>query len=102
MLRLEEPNKAIFTVRDWVIFTLGVAILVVSRIWHLTTFSLWTDEIFSLKAARGPWGRMFETLILDKVHPPLFYIILKIWIAIGGQSLLWLKLLPVLTAVATI
>ncbi len=70
--------------------------------WHLTTFSLWTDEIFSLVAARLPWGAMFERLVLDKVHPPLFYVLLKLWIAVGGQSLLWLKLFPLLTSIAAI
>lgn len=96
------PDDPVFTKLSAGILVLVVALFVFTRLWHLTAFSLWTDEIFSLKAARGPWGRMFETLILDKVHPPLFYIILKIWIAIGGQSLLWLKLLPVVTAVVTI
>ena len=72
------------------------------RVWHLNRFSLWPDEIFSLRAARLGWRAMFGTLILAKVDPPLFDIILKVWLAIGGQSLWWVKLLPVLIAIATI
>jgi uncharacterized membrane protein len=79
-----------------------VVLFIGSRLWHLTDYSLWTDELFSLTAVRLSWNEMFVKLILDKVHPPLFYIVLKIWVAIGGESLLWLKLLPVLIASATI
>ncbi|HXL81781.1 MAG TPA: glycosyltransferase family 39 protein [Pyrinomonadaceae bacterium] len=38
----------------------------------------------------------------DIIHPPLFYLLLKIWIAIGGESLLWLRLLPALFGIAAI
>ena len=34
----------------------------------------------------------------DLIHPPLFYALLKIWIGIGGDSLLWLRLFPVFFA----
>ena len=44
---------------------------------------------------------MIAYIVDDVVHPPLFYVLLKIWIAVGGESLLWLKLLPVLAALAT-
>ena len=102
LLRLDGPDKTAFKIPDYAVFTLGFAIFVICRIRHLTRFSLWTDEIFSLKAARSGWSAMFGTIVLDKVHPPLFYIILKFWIAIGGQSLWWVKLLPVLIAIATV
>jgi hypothetical protein len=101
-LKLKFPNKQVFTSRALIVFLLLVGLFIGFRVWHLTDFSLWTDEIFSLNAVRLPWISMFETLVLDKVHPQLFYVLLKIWITIGGQSLLWLKLFPFLTAVATI
>ena len=36
------------------------------------------------------------------MHPPLFYALLKVWIAIGAESLARLRLLPVVTAIASI
>jgi uncharacterized membrane protein len=36
------------------------------------------------------------------VHPPLFYLLLKIWIGVGGESLLWLRLFPALISIAAI
>jgi uncharacterized membrane protein len=41
---------------------------------------------------------MWNFVALDLIHPPLFYVLLKLWIAIGGESVFWLRLLPVLFA----
>src|SRR6185295_17850883 len=38
----------------------------------------------------------------DIIHPPLFYVLLKLWIALGGESLLWLRLLPVVLSTAAL
>ena len=45
---------------------------------------------------------MFSYIIADIVHPPLFYVFLKLWILLGGESLLWLKLFPVLSGIAMV
>ncbi|MEO8042716.1 MAG: glycosyltransferase family 39 protein, partial [Acidobacteriota bacterium] len=84
------------------VFLLLSLVFIGFRLWQLTNFSLWTDEIFSVGVTRLQWGAMLERLVLDKVHPPLFYLLLKVWVSVGGEALLWLKLFPVLTAVATI
>lgn len=74
----------------------GLAVLYVAiRIWHLTDSCLWFDEIFSVHAAEHPWGSLFKFVAQDLIHPPLFYATLKLWIGIGGESLLWLRTLPV-------
>jgi hypothetical protein len=85
-----------------VILALLITSFVVLRIWHITTYSLWGGEDFSMLGARLSWSDMFTYIIDDIVHPPLFYILLKVWILIGGESLLWLKLLPVLSGIALI
>jgi mannosyltransferase len=38
----------------------------------------------------------------DLIHPPLFYALLKVWVAAGGDSLLWLRLFPALTSIAAL
>lgn len=38
----------------------------------------------------------------DIIHPPLFYVLLKVWIGIGGESLLWLRLFPLITSIVVI
>jgi mannosyltransferase len=75
---------------------------VATRLWHLTATCLWFDEAFSVHAAHHSWSEMFKFVAADIIHPPLFYAVLKIWIGLGGESLVWLRLLSVLLAVATI
>jgi len=60
----------------------------------LTADCLDGDEIFSLRAARQNWTGLLAVTAEDVSHPPLFYGLLKLWIAVGGQSLLWVRLLP--------
>lgn len=45
--------------------------------------SLWYDEVFSLDIVNGSWNQMLRRAKAD-VHPPLYYCILKIWLAFGG------------------
>lgn len=72
------------------------------RLWGLTDSCLWFDEIFGVHAAEHPWGEMLWFVAQDLIHPPLFYILLKIWIGIGGDGLLWLRLLPVFFSILSI
>jgi hypothetical protein len=76
-----------------------VALFVGMRLWRLTDFALDGDEIFSVQLARDNWHGMFAGAIQDAIHPPLLYVLLKLWTAVGGESLLWLRLFPVTAAV---
>jgi uncharacterized membrane protein len=102
---LLEVHEAIAPVYDKSVsatLVLTVGLYVAARLWRLTSYSLRSDEIFSLQAARHDWSGLFAFIANDVVHPPLFYLLLKIWIGAGGESELWLRLFPVLTAVVTI
>jgi uncharacterized membrane protein len=87
---------------NYQISILLVTLFILLRLWRLTSYGLNVDEIFSYQAAQLGWGGLMRTAAADIVHPPLFYILLKCWIAIGGHSLLWLKLFPVITSIATL
>ncbi len=71
------------------------AVYVLLRFRHLTDSCLWFDEIFSVHAAEHSWESLFWFVAQDLIHPPLFYVLLKIWILIGGESLFWLRFFPV-------
>ncbi|MDT7777980.1 MAG: mannosyltransferase [Acidobacteriota bacterium] len=73
-----------------------------ARVWRLTATCLWFDEIFSVHAARHAWGDLWRFAAADLIHPPLFYALLKLWTAAGGESLLWLRLFPLLNAIAAL
>src|SRR5687767_9173755 len=83
-------------------FAILILIHIGVRLWGLTAFCLWFDEIFSVHAAEHPWNSILSFVSLDLIHPPLFYALLKLWIAIGGDRLLWLRSLPVAISVIAV
>src|SRR5687768_7886557 len=87
---------------QFLLFSVTVIVFVVARFWQLTSSCLWFDEIFSVHAARHGWAQLFSFVAADIIHPPLFYVLLKLWTGIGGESLLWLRLLPAITSIAAI
>lgn len=84
------------------VFILVAILFVTLRFWKISVYSIWGGEAFSMIGAKQDWQGMFSYVIADIVHPPLFYILLKLWIAIGGESVLWLKLLPVLSGIVLV
>ena len=91
-----------FSRRALVALTLVFALYVAARVWRLDASCLWFDEIFGVHAARHTWVGMLRFIAADLIHPPLFYALLKIWIAAGGESLAWLRLFPALTSIAAV
>lgn len=77
-----------------VIFVIYIAL----RCWRLTASCLWFDEIFGVDAARHSWYTILNFVAVDLIHPPLFYILLKFWIALVGESVVCLRALPVIFA----
>ncbi len=68
------------------------------RLWRITDFALDGDEIFSVQLARDSWRDLFTSAVQDAIHPPLLYVLLKLWIGVGGESLFWLAVVFPVTA----
>ena len=79
------------------IFFAGTAL----RFYNLTKISLWHDEAFSALLIKYPWGEMMYRIGLD-VHPPMYYIFLRVWHYIFGYSLFSLRAMSVAFGIATI
>lgn len=56
------------------------------RLYHNVDISIWHDEAFSALMIRYPWGEMFQRLAID-VHPPMYYIALRLWHYVFGDSM---------------
>jgi len=76
-----------------------VASFIGIRLWNLTAFCLDSDEIFSLLCARYKLVHLLQSVRADVVHPPFSYLLLWVWVRIGGESLLWMRLLPLLLSI---
>lgn len=83
-------------------FVLVLAVYIAARFWNLTQSCLWFDEIFSVHAAEHSWNTILSFVSLDLIHPPLFYVLLKVWIGAGGEGLFWLRLFPVVISIIAV
>jgi uncharacterized membrane protein len=71
------------------------------RFWGVAESDLWLDEVFSALTISLGWQEMIYAIVRDGVHPPLFYVLLKLW-SIGSHSISWLQLFPFFISVLTL
>ncbi len=88
------PYKKIFFTASILLFGLFL------RLYHNTDISLWHDEAFSALLIKYPWGEMFYRIGLD-VHPPAYYVALRLWSALFGDTLLALRGFSIFFGLAT-
>ncbi|MBC7233445.1 MAG: glycosyltransferase family 39 protein [Chloroflexi bacterium] len=55
------------------------------RFYNLADQSLWYDEGFSIALAKASWAKAIAWTAQD-VHPPLYYLLLHLWIRLCGDS----------------
>lgn len=72
--------------RSWFLALLAiVAGAMLLRAWSRTGQGLWFDEAFSWRLATFPWTELVRRAALDN-NPPLYYLLLKCWMLIFGES----------------
>lgn len=77
---------------DWLL--LGAAFAL--RVWGLDRPSLWYDEAFSVVLARGAVWQPLEA------HPPLFYLILRLWMGLAGSTAFAVRFPSVMAGTLTV
>lgn len=80
---------------------LGLIIAALLRFYNNTGVALWHDEAFSALYIRYPFSEMMHRIVLD-VHPPLYYLLLRVWAMFAGDSLFSLRLLSIIFGVLTV
>jgi mannosyltransferase len=82
---------------------LGVLLLTaLVRVWGLGLQPLWMDEAFSHLFATLPLDLAWQAMIVDAVHPPLYYLLLRPWLTLAGDSEFALRFLSALAGVLTV
>jgi len=82
-----------------VVVLLGVAAAL--RLREATRSPQWFDETYSLWVARLGFPGMMRAIAAD-IHPPLHFMLLSWWRALGGESDAWLRGSSVVFGVATV
>jgi len=72
-----------------------------ARLWRLGLPALSSDEAFSWRLARYPLGELVRRTA-DDVHSPLWYLLLKAWLPLAGESATALRALSVLLGLAAV
>lgn len=85
-------------------YSLIISLLVLAtliRLYNLDSISLWHDEAFSALLIKYPWGEMIHRIGLD-VHPPMYYIFLRFWHYVFGDTVFALRAMSVFFGVGTV
>jgi uncharacterized membrane protein len=80
----------------------SAAVYIALRVWSIWTPRLWGDELFNYSLSQGSWITLFKRTGLDMAHPPLFYLLLKLWIYLADSSMFRLRILTVAISIAAI
>src|SRR5258708_1873570 len=86
---------------NWLILAALLAAAAVLRTNQLGAISFWFDESMSWKYTTFSIEEIVERLAGD-VHPPLYFLLLKGWTAMWGESAVALRSMSVLCGVLTV
>jgi uncharacterized membrane protein len=84
--------------RKWLLPISVLAVAFVADAWKLGQKNLWLDEAASWITARQPLPSLVAETAAD-VHPPLYYLALKLWMAAFGESTAALRSLSLVCGV---
>ena len=61
-------------------------------------YSYWSDELWSVSASRADWGVLLRDWLIPDTNPPLYQILLKLWIGLTGSGEMATRSLSLLMA----
>ncbi|MBM4370654.1 MAG: glycosyltransferase family 39 protein [Deltaproteobacteria bacterium] len=85
VLALLKPHRA------WAGLALVLLLGFLARVQGLLD-GLWFNEVFWVRTATAPFRGLLTLCSFTHVHPPLYALVLKAWLASGVQGDLWLRI----------
>lgn len=95
---VEKLKEKLHLILFFIILITGLVI----RIREALLAELWYDEVFTSEVVRLDWAKMFEVIAADKVHPPTYYVFVKIISEIVGYSDFSLRILGIASGIALV
>lgn len=68
-------------------------------IWNSLHKSLWIDEAYSFHTASRTLATTWHQAIHFETQPPLYFILLNLWLRLGSPSVHWMRILSTLAAI---
>ncbi len=83
--------------RSVLVYVLALLLLMTwaVRMFHLTFYDLRGDEVFGIDFSAQPFSSFFAELAHGEPHPPGFYLLLRYWVPLAGDSPLALRWIAV-------
>jgi len=101
MQTMPSTLRGVISRKPWALVVLLTATGLFLRLIQIDFQPLWFDEGYSFYFAGRSIPRLISDTAVD-IHPPLYYLILKGWMAIFGIGVLQARLLSVGIGTATI
>ena len=96
----EKRFQTAVSQKHWPLLSLAAAIIAV-QIGLIFNTNLWFDEAYTVSMIRHPVSEILSITAVD-VHPPLYYLLLKAFCAVFGNSIPIIKLFSVLGSAGTL
>ncbi|MGD2049496.1 MAG: glycosyltransferase family 39 protein [Chloroflexota bacterium] len=87
--------------RPMLVLTGLVIIGSILRLFYLADKSIWLDEAFSVFLSQQTVGDLLRLVVRSDAHPPLYYLLLKLWL-LPGDSAGYVRLLSAIFSIAAI
>lgn len=97
-----EAGGSLGALLTYVPFAFVVGVAAVTRFVFLGHQSLWYDEIVSLTLAKQPFGAMLRGIARTESTPPLYYVLLWVWVRVFGTSVDALRSLSACFGILTV
>lgn len=82
---------------------LGIVILAAAlRLYRISAKTVWLDEGFSIWMGWHSLSNVIRWSIDIDQHPPLYYLLLSLWMQVGGTGAAWVRSFSALAGVLTI
>lgn len=100
---MKKLNRSLgLLLRLWPLVLVGSVVLTYALIMVLSLGqSIWFDEGYSLQLIERPVGELLSLTAVD-AHPPLYYLVLKVWASIFGTSEWAFRSLSAVSAALTV
>lgn len=88
--------------RNWLkIFIVMTVLCALLSLLIVNGQNIWSDEAYSMRYAQLDWMEIWDITALD-VHPPLYYWMLKAFMAVAGSGIYQAKLFSVIAHILTL
>lgn len=82
---LKFTHPSTWNISTYIAIFLAFGGILASSLWIFSTYSYWIDELYSVTAGNETFSSLFSLILWD-VHPPLYELLLKVWILAFGDN----------------